>query len=74
MLSKVTRDFSCSRFCGSVEHLKADCDRKAQKDERMEVKLFGRTSSAGLEDVMDDEYPRAKKNKIEKTNKKVVQF
>jgi len=58
-----------------VEHLKADCDRKAQKDERMEVKLFGRTSSAGLEDVMDDEYPRpAKKNKIEKTNKKVVQF
>jgi len=63
------------RFCGSVEHLKADCDRKAQKDERMEVKLFGRTSSAGLEDVMDDEYPRpAKKNKIEKTNKKVVQF
>ena len=70
----MTRYFSGFRFCGSVEHLKADCDRKAQKDERMEVKLFGRTSSAGLEDVMDDDYPKAKKNKIEKNNKKVVQF
>ena len=27
------------KFCGSVEHLKADCTRKAQKDKRQEVSL-----------------------------------
>ena len=59
------------RFCGSVEHLKADFNRKAAKDEKLEVKLFGRVG-AGLEDVVDD---LKKKDKVAgKPLKKVVSF
>jgi len=60
------------RFCGSVEHLKADCNRKAAKDEKQEVRLdFGKVG-AGLEDIVDD-HPQAKKAKIQ-PKKKAVNF
>ena len=61
------------RFCGSVEHLKADCNRKAAKDEKLEVKLFGRVG-AGLEDVVDDLKKKDKANAGGKPLKKVVSF
>merc|ERR1719295_1095304 len=63
------------RFCGSVEHLKADRDRKAAKDEKLEVKLLASCGKvgAGLEDIVDDNPRAAKKAKV-KPQKKVVQF
>jgi len=65
------------RFCGSVEHLKADCSRKIQKDERLEVKVgvisAGNDGGYGLEDIVDDRQDSGKKT-VEKPQKKVVKF
>ena len=58
------------RFCGSVEHLKADCPRKLQKDGRFEVKING-GNSGGLEDIVDDKPKRVVEKK---PLKKVVKF
>ena len=38
------------RFCGSVEHLKSECPRKAQKDARSEVRVMKQSDHAHLED------------------------
>ena len=62
------------RFCGSVEHLKADCPRKSQKDSKLEVKLDTLFSGKGVEDVEDDHMKVKKAKKVFKEQKKVVHF
>jgi len=63
------------KFCGSVEHLKADCTRKAQKDKRQEVSLGTisiRNKQLGIEEM---DFPAATTiNKIYEKKKKVVSF
>lgn len=63
------------RFCGSVEHLKADCHRKPQKDAKLEVKLKSSSrSNRGIEDIDDlDVKPVQKVSKSLKA-RKVVNF
>lgn len=61
-------------FCGSVEHLKRDCPRKAEKDLRQGVKV-GMINDAGLEE--EDSHvsiSRKKKSKPLNKPKKVVAF
>ena len=63
------------KFCGSVEHLKADCSRKAQKDKRQEVSLGTisiRNKQLGIEEI--DVPIAATTNKIYERKKKVVSF
>ena len=61
-------------FCGSVEHLKRDCPRKATKDERQGVKV-GMISHQGLEDEPDFSFNTVKRNKQDNNKqKKVVSF
>ena len=61
------------KFCGSVEHLKSDCTRKAEKDKRQEVRLNTiRNNTLGIEEV---EAPRVKStNKLSVKAPKVVAF
>ena len=61
-------------FCGSVEHLKRDCPRKAEKDRRQGVKV-GMMNGAGLEEEEDSHVSvfRKKKSTIN-IPKKVVAF
>ena len=62
------------RFCGSVEHLKSDCTRKSEKDQREEVRVdVVRGDREGLEDLPDPQAPRAKKPR-KQVAKKVVVF
>jgi len=62
-------------FCGSVEHLKRDCPRKAEKDLRQGVKV-GMIDGAGLEE--EDSHVSVFRKKKSKTMmnkpKKVVAF
>ena len=62
-------------FCGSVEHLKRDCPRKAEKDLRQGVKV-GMMDGAGLEE--EDSHVSVFRKKKSKTAmnkpKKVVAF
>lgn len=61
------------KFCGSVEHLKSDCTRKAEKDKRQEVRLNTiRNKTLGIEEV---EAPKVKStNKLSVKAPKVVAF
>ena len=63
------------KFCGSVEHLKADCTRKAEKDKRQEVSLNTismRNKNLGIEEV---EFPASKSTqKVNVKKLKVVSF
>ena len=61
------------KFCGSVEHLKSDCTRKAEKDKRQEVRLNTiKNKTLGIEEV---EAPRVKStNKLSVKAPKVVAF
>ena len=63
------------KFCGSVEHLKADCTRKAQKDKRQEVSISTismKNKKLGIEEI---EAPITKTNdKIFEKKTKVVSF
>lgn len=63
------------RFCGSVEHLKSECPRKAQKDERDEVRA-DRLDGTNIEDEPCLKRPRthATTNGSAKKAKKVVSF
>ena len=66
------------RFCGSVEHLKSDCPRKAEKDSRSEVKVGTINGGRDIEDVADEEEPQKKRIKKDNSSrtksKKVVKF
>jgi len=66
------------RFCGSVEHLKADCSRKIQKDEKLEVKVGMMSNGGGgggnsLEEIVDDRRQTQNQDNS-KFQKKVVKF
>ena len=65
------------RFCGSVEHLKADCKRKVEKDNRQQITLNTISvhgNSLGLEEQEVPILPDSiKKGKISKM-KKIVSF
>lgn len=63
-------------FCGSVEHLKRDCQRKVQKDLKQGVRVDTIAGARDLEDepVFKESEPwRKNKNKNEK-KKKIVAF
>ena len=63
------------KFCGSVEHLKADCTRKAQKDKRQEVTLNTitmRNKKLGIEEVEIPALKSAPNHNVKKL--KVVSF
>ncbi len=59
------------RFCGSVEHLKSDCPRKAEKDERQEVRA--QTIDDRSLEVESAAAPRKKTRTVQK-KKKVIHF
>lgn len=63
------------KLCGSVEHLKADCVRKVEKDKRQEVTLNTitmRNKKLGLEEVEIPMLKSSGKKEIKKT--KTVAF
>ena len=63
------------KFCGSVEHLKSDCTRKAQKDKRQEVSISTismKNKNMGIEE-MDVPIPKTN-DKIYQKKTKVVSF
>lgn len=65
------------RFCGSVEHLKADCIRKVEKDNRQQITLNTinmRGNNLGLEEQEVPILPDSSKRKISKRTKNVVSF
>jgi len=60
------------RFCGSVEHLKSDCPRKAQKDAKSDVRAMKMNDHKDLE---DEPIPSQPKKKFQPQKKqKVVSF
>ncbi|TRY71706.1 hypothetical protein TCAL_04756 [Tigriopus californicus] len=63
------------RFCGSVEHLKSECPRKAQKDDRDEVRV-DRVDGSNIEDEPVLKRPRYDKLALGSVKKaqKVVSF
>ena len=60
------------RFCGSVEHLKSDCPRKAAKDAKDEVKLGRMTDDGNLEEIAEPVRKKKKKNESKPKNKVVT--
>ena len=58
------------RFCGSVEHLKSDCPRKAEKDGREEVRA--RTVDSTALEVEEAAQPKQKRRKLQQASKKKV--
>jgi len=61
------------RFCGSVEHLKSECPRKAEKDRRSEVRAATWADKGGLEEDVGFASDERKK-KTASVKKKVVSF
>ena len=61
---------SC-RFCGSVEHLKSECPRKTEKDDREEIKIGRINDNVELE---PERIKSFKKTGKEMKKKKLVKF
>jgi len=60
------------RFCGSVEHLKSECPRKAVKDAKTNVFAKKQSSNNNIEEEEDLSRPTKKQFKMSKPQKKKV--
>ena len=62
------------RFCGSVEHLKSECPRKAVKDAKIHVTAKMHSHRDNIEEEGDLNEPRVKMNNKKHKKTKVINF
>ena len=62
------------RFCGSVEHLKSECPRKAVKDAKIHVTAKRHSDKDNIEEEVDLNEPRNKSIQKHQKKSKVVDF